>query len=839
MTIWYSHMTPRTRLRLVIAFSAVSAAVFLKTRLTERDGSSSTDSLHLKAVWHADSKGNAIQESRGEVPAAADLGEAFSLALRQVRQLTGPESLLPHNDGTFYFANNPGQRLTSRFQADGVLVGSAREGREMKISRRGAEPALISAKGTRATYQRPDGSQEWFENAEGGIEHGMTLAHRPEGAGDLVRMEFSVSGMQVATGEDGLVMKDDAGAGGYGYRNLKAWDANGRTLDARLEPAAGGFSWIIDDRNAAYPVTIDPLIVNLEDLPDGPVGDANSGFGGNVDVDGDTAVVGAQTETTAVGTNAGAVYVFKRTAGVWSQEARLQSLDPAQEEQFGTAVAVDGDDIAVGVGFDNNPVNGATVQLFHRSAASWPWAGRITPPAPSYSFGNILAMDGGTLVVGQPNATPPGGPTAAGTALVYQVNAGSWSGPQEIAASTGAAQDQFGCAVAIQDGRIAIGARACSVGGIPGAGAVYVFQGGGSFWNQLAKLTAGDPRAYDQLGDCVAIDSGRVIAGAPYQSRAGLQDGAAYVFSSLAGTWVQEAKLAAPDAPNLNIGFGNSVAIAGNHLVVTTTYFKAYGGHVLLYERVGRTWLRRASLATDNAVDTRFASVAMDGTTLVAGFPFYSNQGGSAAAYSIGNSSPAQEIAVFTGPGDALQETLSGAPVNFGTAYLNENQTWPVTIFNDGTAMLEVTAAELLAGASDGLAVDPIGILPGLTLSPGESAQVMVRTFFSSTGAKSGTLRLTNNDTNEGSFDVPLSFNVIQRPAPLGLTITREAGIPVLRYPHLQFFQYQVERSTNLSDWLPIGNMQTEFDIPTTTQMKVFRDSTPPSGKAFYRVIVN
>jgi hypothetical protein len=228
----------------------------------------------------------------------------------------------------------------------------------------------------------------------------------------------------------------------------------------------------------------------------------------------------------------------------------------------------------------------------------------------------------------------------------------------------------------------------------------------------------------------------------------------------------------------------------------------------------------------------------MSGSRLLAGFPLHTGNG-AALVYELGNSSPAQEISVFTGPDTALQETQSGAPVNFGDAYLNESQAWPVTIFNDGTAPLEVTGATLLANASIGLTVDPIGGVGSLSIAPGETAQVILRTQFFGEGPKSGTLRLASNDASEPNFDLPVSFQAIARPAPLGLTITLENGQAVLRYPHLQFFNYSVQRSTNLTHWITIGSMQTEFDANTSTQIKVFRDFAPPPGKAFYKVTLD
>jgi hypothetical protein len=779
--------------------------------------------------------------SKNETVRDPSLEHVFSRVRREVRALTGAESLIATNDGALYFAFHPGQNLAARFHADGALIRNSLGGPDLKISRLDAGSARVSAEGSRANYQRADGSMEWFDNADGGFEHGMTLPSRPEAAAQELRIGFSTAGMRAAEDPQhpgDLVFNDAAGKPVYGYRNLRAWDANGRDLPGTLAVSDGGFAWVIDDRAATYPVTIDPLVVNLDGTLQSATANGLSSFAsGQVALDGDRAVVSAASETTPSGASAGTVYVFHKITGSWSLETRLESFDPQANEYFGHKIAIDGEWLAVIARFDNNPLPGGSVQLFHLSGATWFFSNRLQSGT-NLTGAESMALKGSTLVVGLPGKTNFVS-VQTGAVLVASRDPGGWNPLMEFYASDGLAGDSFGRSVATDGTRVVVGAPGRDSGGKSGSGAVYVFQVFGSFLSQQVTLVAADGQANDSLGASVATDAGRVVAGAPDQQRGTRLDGAAYVFSSTGGTWSQEAKLFAPVSTGGHISLGASVAMSGNRLAVSTQYFKAFGGQVLVYERVSRTWIRRVSLATD-AEDYRFSTLAMAGSRLLAGFPLHSGNG-AALVYELGNSSPAQEIAVFTGPETALQETQSGAPVSFGDAYLNESQAWPVTIFNDGTATLEVTGATLLAGASTGLTVDPIGSpLPGsLFISPGETAQVILRTQFIGGGPKSGTLRLASNDASEPNFDLPVTFQAVLRPAPLGLTITLQNGQAVLRYPHLQFFNYSVQRSTNLTNWITIGSMQTEFDPNTSTNIKVFRDFSPPPGKAFYKVTVD
>lgn len=87
-------------------------------------------------------------------------------------------------------------------------------------------------------------------------------------------------------------------------------------------------------------------------------------FGYAVALEGDTLVVGAPTEDTAA-SNAGAVYVFTRTGGVWTERAILYASDPGSNKYFGVSVAISGGCIIVGA----NGRPGA--YLFQGSGATW------------------------------------------------------------------------------------------------------------------------------------------------------------------------------------------------------------------------------------------------------------------------------------------------------------------------------------------------------------------------------------------------------------------------------------------------------------------------------------
>jgi len=108
--------------------------------------------------------------------------------------------------------------------------------------------------------------------------------------------------------------------------------------------------------------------------------DSEDQFGVSVAVDGDTIVVGALDEdsnATGVDGNqadnsaadSGAVYVFVRTGGVWSQQAYLKASNTDAHDGFGVSVAIDADTIVVGADCEDSSATGVDGDQTDNSAA--------------------------------------------------------------------------------------------------------------------------------------------------------------------------------------------------------------------------------------------------------------------------------------------------------------------------------------------------------------------------------------------------------------------------------------------------------------------------------------
>jgi hypothetical protein len=258
--------------------------------------------------------------------------------------------------------------------------------------------------------------------------------------------------------------------------------------------------------------------------------DADDEFGFSVALsgDGNTLAVGASREdSNASGidgnqadnsmSDAGAVYVFVRAQGAWSQQAYVKASNTDATDRFGIAMALsgDGNTLAVGAHFEGSNATGingdesndsaqsaGAAYVFVREQGVWSQQAYVkasnTDAFDQFGFSIAMSGDGNTLAVGAhiegSNATGIDGNQAddsiqsSGAAYVFVREQGLWGQQAYVKASNTALGDHFGNMVAVSgDGNtLAVGARseesnATGIGGdqadnsIPGAGAIYLY----------------------------------------------------------------------------------------------------------------------------------------------------------------------------------------------------------------------------------------------------------------------------------------------------------------------------------------------------------------------------
>ncbi len=326
---------------------------------------------------------------------------------------------------------------------------------------------------------------------------------------------------------------------------------------------------------------------------------------------------GIVNETTAgnAAPGAGAVYVFTRIAGTWSQQAYVKASNTGAADNFGSSVALSGDGstLAVGaIGEDGSAAEAGAVYVFTRDLGGvWSQQAPIVSASNAgaldlFGFSVALSGDGNTLAVGAIGEASAIGVTptdntapSAGAVYVFTRSGTTWPQQAYVKASTIGAGDQFGFSVALSsDGNtLAVGAigeasAATVIDGnqtdntAPSAGAVYVYTRSGTTWAQQSYVKASNTGAVDLFGASVSLSGdGNILAvGAIGESSAAVgiggnqadnsaaDAGAVYVYTRSGTAWMQRAYV---KASNTGAGdhFGTSAALSsdGTTLAVGAT----------------------------------------------------------------------------------------------------------------------------------------------------------------------------------------------------------------------------------------------------------------------------
>ena len=206
-------------------------------------------------------------------------------------------------------------------------------------------------------------------------------------------------------------------------------------------------------------------------------GAANDRFGYAVSLSGETAVVGAYLDDSVPGADVGAAYVFVRSGTTWTEQAKLTASDGAYLDQFGVDVDISGETVIVGAFTDDNAggINAGSAYVFVRSGTTWTEQAKLTASdgAASDWFGSEVAISGETAVVAAHRDDNARG-ADAGSAYVFVRSGATWTEQAKLTASDGGPYDWFGDSVALSDDTILIGASQDDDGGT-NAGAVYLF----------------------------------------------------------------------------------------------------------------------------------------------------------------------------------------------------------------------------------------------------------------------------------------------------------------------------------------------------------------------------
>ncbi len=302
----------------------------------------------------------------------------------------------------------------------------------------------------------------------------------------------------------------------------------------------------------------------------------NSGrFGWSVALQGDTLVVGAENEESSPLTAYGKVYIYQKDEGGadnWGEVTSFRAPELSTYQGFGDTVALDGDTLVVGAPGDNDI---GKVFIFERNQGGPDHWGFVTSLQQQYirnnaRFGDEVDIDGDVIVIGAPGQ--------AGSAFLYERNAGgpdNWGLVHTFDADDAKSGDHFGDRVSLDGDRLAVGSYTNCGDGLTCAhlGAVYIFERnytGTDAWGQRLKIIAPDQADDDDFGRDVLLQGDRLLVGATGDDDNAQNSGSVYVFDRMqngADSWGLVKKLQAFDAA-ADDWFGFAIAAEGSTIAI-------------------------------------------------------------------------------------------------------------------------------------------------------------------------------------------------------------------------------------------------------------------------------
>jgi hypothetical protein len=238
---------------------------------------------------------------------------------------------------------------------------------------------------------------------------------------------------------------------------------------------------------------------NVSD-PDGATFD---GFGTSVSIFGNDAVAG----TPFANGGTGYAYMMHYDGSTWSLTQKLTEPTGSPNDQFGTAVSLSGNYLAVGSPFDDiTSTDMGSVTLFEFNGTNWSRVDIITMVLNGTAFfGASVSLNGNQLLAGAPGDIVNSN-NAQGS-VHYFKRSSSWDYKQSITRSDGASNDFFGSSVSVSPNYMVIGSYGDQVGNNLSQGSASIYQRMGIGWQLLQFTTdpAGEPS--ERFGTSVSLDT--------------------------------------------------------------------------------------------------------------------------------------------------------------------------------------------------------------------------------------------------------------------------------------------------------------------------------------------
>ena len=293
-------------------------------------------------------------------------------------------------------------------------------------------------------------------------------------------------------------------------------------------------------------------------------------FGTFIQIEGDRMLIGA-TGYDGVVEESGAVFVYEKRAGVWTETARLVADDGALNNFFGTAGWLYGDYAFIGSPLANGAsFKSGAIYVFSKTSGVWLQTAKVSPAdlVNSAALGGSFSMSGNKLAVG---ASRQAGPlVTSGAVYLFDFEAGALVWDQTIFPSDPGSGWLFGRSVALHNDRLIVGSPDAGEvqDGPPGTVEAFRYQQGS--WVSEGPVESPDSGA--RTGEAIAMDRETLIWSALTETTSVPLAGAVYFDQVVHGQATTYCDLTPNSSgPGASISVNGSLGIVSNNLQLSTT----------------------------------------------------------------------------------------------------------------------------------------------------------------------------------------------------------------------------------------------------------------------------
>ena len=315
----------------------------------------------------------------------------------------------------------------------------------------------------------------------------------------------------------------------------------------------------------------------------------------------------------------------------WGQAVyELLPAGAQNNHRVGAGVDLDGDVAVVGA------PGAAAAYVFRFNGSDWVEEQTLTPSVVSGGFGNVVAVQGESIVIGAQS----GGSSTSGSVFFYRYISGTWVEVSTFRKSGGQTIIRYGDDVDV-DGDVAVVSDYVVNDG-QNHGTVYTYAFDGTTWSETGNIAPADGLPGGSFGYSISLDDPVLLVGMPYDriSAAVEQVGSAYVYRRNGSTWALEQKVVSP-AREANDVFGRSVDLSGDVAMIQG------GLDVEAYRYDGSIWTFEQALSGSDSNRLGYPIATSDQTVAI-------NDGVNVAVYGLVSGAWAHTGDVTASDGDPI-----------------------------------------------------------------------------------------------------------------------------------------------------------------------------------------